>query len=400
MKIGCLNVRGWGVGKFADACKELSQWKLDMVGMTETQLRDAVRMEEDEYVMIGKGRRKQEKHGGGVALLYRKDKNLRIEEIDVGNCESSEDVLALRVECKNKCGKLESMIVIVVYMTVEGERAVRENTAKYAVVRKVMNEHRDERMIVMGDMNAHIGLLGERMNRNGEMLAEFVDEMNLENLNETLAEGRVTWRARNQESAIDYMLVNGRMREAVTRMWIDEDGMIDVVSDHNMLVMECEVYGRKEIKEKTRKRRWRLRDAKWENFQVDLSERDWEDGRVSGVDELNEKFIGNVKEAAANQIGFVRANKRKRVCKSWWNDDIRDARKERKKLNKECRMLRKRRHESDVAEAEYQNAWEVYVRQQRLVKRKIREAKVKCERNAMQSLREKAKKVVVTGTGS
>ena len=29
------------------------------------------------------------------------------------------------------------------------------------------------------------------------MLGEFVDEMDLKNLNETLAEGRVTWCARN-----------------------------------------------------------------------------------------------------------------------------------------------------------------------------------------------------------
>ena len=29
------------------------------------------------------------------------------------------------------------------------------------------------------------------------MLMEFMDEMNLENLNETLAEGRVTWSARS-----------------------------------------------------------------------------------------------------------------------------------------------------------------------------------------------------------
>ena len=35
------------------------------------------------------------------------------------------------------------------------------------------------------------------------------------------------WCVRNQESAIDSMLVNGRMREIVDRMWIDEDGMID-----------------------------------------------------------------------------------------------------------------------------------------------------------------------------
>ena len=67
------------------------------------------------------------------------------------------------------------------------------------------------------------------MNWNGEMLAEFMDEMDLENLNETLAEGRVTWSARNQKPAIDFVLVHGKMRESVTRIWIDEDRMIDIV---------------------------------------------------------------------------------------------------------------------------------------------------------------------------
>ena len=109
---------------------------------------------------------------------------------------------------------------------------------------RFVGKYAGEKVMIMGDMNAHSGILGERMNRNGEMLAEFIDEMNLENLNQTLADGRVTWSARNQESAIDYVLVNGKMRESVARMWIDEDGVIDVVSDHNMLVVECMI-GRK-----------------------------------------------------------------------------------------------------------------------------------------------------------
>ena len=71
-------------------------------------------------------------------------------------------------------------------------------------------------------------------------LVEFVDKMNLENLNVTLAEGRVTWNAREHESAIDYMLVNGRMRENVSRMWVNEDGMVDIVFDYNMMVVESD----------------------------------------------------------------------------------------------------------------------------------------------------------------
>ena len=104
MKLGCMNVRGWGIGKFEDVCQELSEWNLDMVGMTETHLRDAVRMEGSEYVMVGKGRRKQETFGGGVALLHRKARNLRVEELDVGESVESEDMLAVRVEHMNESG--------------------------------------------------------------------------------------------------------------------------------------------------------------------------------------------------------------------------------------------------------------------------------------------------------
>ena len=89
MKLGCLNVRGWGIGKLEDVSQELSEWNLDLVGMTETHLRDVVRVEGSEYVMVGKGRRKQETFGGGVALLHRKARNLRIEELDVGESVES-----------------------------------------------------------------------------------------------------------------------------------------------------------------------------------------------------------------------------------------------------------------------------------------------------------------------
>ncbi|MPC84238.1 hypothetical protein E2C01_078967 [Portunus trituberculatus] len=81
MKLGCMNMRGWGIGKFEDVCKELNE-NLD--------LRDALQMEGNEYVMIRKGRRKQERLGRGVVLLYRKLRNLsgRQETLE------SEDVLA------------------------------------------------------------------------------------------------------------------------------------------------------------------------------------------------------------------------------------------------------------------------------------------------------------------
>ena len=142
----------------------------------------------------------------------------------------SDDVLAVRVEHIGQQGRRERMIMIVMYMTVESERDGRENSMKYEILKKIVREHAGGRVMVM-----------VMVNRNGKMLVVFTDEMNLENLNETLAEGRVTWRARNQDSAIDFMLVNGKMLESVTRIWINEDRMIDILLDHNMLLVDCKI---------------------------------------------------------------------------------------------------------------------------------------------------------------
>ena len=77
--------------------------------------------------------------------------------------------------------------------------------------------------------------------------------------------------------------------------------------------------------------------------------------------DLNNKFVKNVKNATASQIGYVRTGARERACKPWWNEEIKDARRERKRLNKVCRQLRKRRHEREEAESKYQNAWTAHV---------------------------------------
>ena len=73
-----------------------------------------------------------------MALLHRKNKSLKVEEIDIGNSAASEDALDARVECKDGCGRSEKVIVVVAYMTVEGERAARENSGKYSLLKKLV----------------------------------------------------------------------------------------------------------------------------------------------------------------------------------------------------------------------------------------------------------------------
>ena len=58
----------------------------------------------------------------------------------------------------NECGRSEKLVVVAVYMTVEDGRAVRENSRKYGVLKKIVREDAREKVIVMGDMNAHEGI--------------------------------------------------------------------------------------------------------------------------------------------------------------------------------------------------------------------------------------------------
>ena len=80
--------------------------------------------------------------------------------------------------------------------------------------------------------------MNEHVNANGERLLKFIYEADVENLNVTMAVGKVTWRARENESAIDFVLANEGARRNIKKMVIDEDGEWDVNMDHNVLWIE------------------------------------------------------------------------------------------------------------------------------------------------------------------
>ena len=55
-----------------------------------------------------------------------------------------------------------------------------------------------------------------------------------------LAEGKITWCRGEQQSAVDYALVNALEREKVESVWVDEGREFSVNSDHNLLLVRHE----------------------------------------------------------------------------------------------------------------------------------------------------------------
>jgi endonuclease/exonuclease/phosphatase family metal-dependent hydrolase len=140
-------------------------------------------------------------------------------------------------------------------------------------------------IVVMGDMNGHVGILGEPANKNGELLNEFVFENELENLNVTMAERKVTWSNKENCSAVDYILVNVNATRKVMCMWVDEAGAFDIRSDHNMLVTELKMHDT-HVRELGGKCKWRVKGVDWNNFSAKLTDTEWEvTNDVNGMNE-------------------------------------------------------------------------------------------------------------------
>ena len=384
-------MNGMNVGRMEDLVNECCEWKMDMVGLTETHMRDILEITEGEskYKFLGKGRRLQSRKGGGVACMFRKDAEFEVEVMNVGDCDMSEDILAVRVEFSGKLdGRKERLYVCICYMTVEGQNAPIENRRKYEIVQKFVEEHRKEKIIIMGDMNGHIGILGEQMNANGELLRKFCEDMQVEILNETIASGRVTWQSRDSVSAIDYMLANVEAREYVMSMSVDEEGSFNVGSDHNLLLVEYSCRKLEDNKRvNKRRKKWCLRKVDWERFRGDMNQMTGVD--VSDVNRMNNDVVENVRAVAKKSIVISKGKPHYGKYNPWWNNEIKSERQDCKKLNKECRMWHRRMNNGEECVEQYEAAWERYKVQKTKVKNLIRNAKMEYENKKVRELRAK-----------
>ena len=142
---------------------------------------------------------------------------------------------------------------------------IQENRRKYNVIKTVIKENKEKSILIMGDMNAHIGILGEKINKNGELLLPFTEENYLEIGNITMAKGKVTWSRKGgkEKSAIDFIIMNDHMKFRMQEIIIDEEKEIDLNSDHNMIITKLK------IKEQGTTRNIIQTNKKWKRKNVD-----------------------------------------------------------------------------------------------------------------------------------
>lgn len=216
--------------------------------------------------------RNRQTKGGGILIAVRKETAIDIITLHIDNTNEQ-----IWTKVTTPGG---NFILAVVYGLHEGKATDDEIENWHYEFEKQYCKYADEPVIVIGDMNAHIGNDEEgvegnhqRINKNGRKWRDIIDRRNLTLVNsmETcVGKWTRTDKRNNTNSIIDLVIVNEEMQGKITGMRIDEEKKLslarytkkngktqEILSDHNCIITE--VKG-KPGNNKTRVTRWNFKN--------------------------------------------------------------------------------------------------------------------------------------------
>ena len=263
------NVRGIH-SKLPSLKDVLHQTKASVVCITETHMNTNTGVNIDGYTLFGKPR--ANKKGGGVGIMV-KD-SLRHAVSPYSSAKSLE-LMWITINIANT----KPLFIGVYYGLQEGvntEVIMEEMDNLNEEIREIseMGE-----LILCMDGNAKIGLMGEKISRNGKMLMEVFEECELIILNkQQICKGVTTRQNRCKEeekSAIDFVVASYEASQWFQSITIDEIGDYRIRSkndsDHNTIIANLSIRAiREEIDKGESDWNYRAAPEKWECFRNEL----------------------------------------------------------------------------------------------------------------------------------
>ena len=237
-----MNVNGWSNEKKEELRCEMDEWKLDILCLNETHITGNTEYTWREVNIWSSGRCEWIKKGGGNMIWIRESLNVETEALELIGDEreknyTKEDIQSLKIKINN-----ETIILIVVYLNIEATMIeLEENKSKLRFIEHTLENREEENIIIIGNWNCHIGLLGERINKNGTLTLDWCEDNNMKILNSIYAMGRAMRRDKERKSAIDLCVVNKKAMENIEDFTVDEDHTYDLKTDHNLIIVEINI---------------------------------------------------------------------------------------------------------------------------------------------------------------
>ena len=256
------------------------------------------------------------------------------------------------------------------------------------LIEEIREKQREGQVIISMDGNGKVGLLGEPISRNGALLLRAFSDTNLNLLNENpKCSGKITRQnSKNKDefSAIDFVLCDNEMTEAVNEMKIDEEGFYKISgskpTDHNTIIIKIDLTYIRKTKAQEPEFRINAPEDKWTEFRDGLStvRFNLNHNMESSLTEVYHEWQKCIENIAFNSIG--KTTRKNRSGSGTQSALVKSLRQERKNI--------KNMYEKETNTAEKALLKIKYIESQKSVKNQLQlEEKEKTEGKIQQILR-------------
>ena len=313
--------------------------------LTETQQKYLKVEFSNALVRLDKMREINDKKGGGLTVLMKKQNGVLLQEIE---CE---DWDVMRVEIKSRSTLLNILLVYV-----DGKTKSRAEKTYKCLNKEIEKLKERDNIIILGDFNGHVGFLGpQRLDEKGHSLLNLVEKWNLVMLNgDQRCLGEITRVQGKQRSTID-VLVNQCAYNIFTKMEVDEDKKKFDLSDHCLI--EVLFHGKENSSQTSRggvvtnnyyrTNNLDLKKLFLQKMEMNIIEEERK-GRVIGQDAFETILKDKCEEVLKKKITrreYNNRNGQKKVEPVWMNEEIRKGIKIRKQYNRDKRYAEGERKE-------------------------------------------------------
>ncbi len=353
LTIAAINARGIK-GKIKSLESLLDAYKIDIVLLTETMLKNKEGLNIKGYKWIGKNRKG--KNGGGVGILIN-NKYARsateITHIDVGE---NTEVVWIKLDTRPK-----NLAIGVFYGPQETDQVSKVQETYTDLETQILQLMKDNEILLGGDFNAKLNVNSseatQEESRNGRTLRAMLTNTNLMPLNlkrENVAWTRVNRKNTAEKSIIDYLLISESSEKYTSDISVDTEGHLRLKgkneTDHNTISMNLRINSPRMA---TYREQWKINNKQgWRKFNTEMKK---EAEKGLGNQEY-EEAMKKIKQILTKTVGKqkIRTDKPPKP-KSKEVDEARTRMKTAKtKFNKACNHANS--EEKQTTKKEYEKA--------------------------------------------
>ncbi|KAG0444546.1 hypothetical protein HPB47_013673, partial [Ixodes persulcatus] len=199
----------------------------------------------------------------------------------------------------------------------------------------VQSLDRSHSVLLKGDFNGNLVELDRREDKNGRVLRQLAEDLELEILNlREECEGKHTWKVRDKKTCIDYALASKSLSKRLQKIVVDDNVELSVGSDHSTMLLHFGAIQRPRSRPK-RALTFRLREG-----DIEAVCQDFEESQQRMNAATYEEYATELRQAVAKR-SVARSAQGKRRLVPWWEAEIGRAIRYRQDANREHRQTLK-----------------------------------------------------------